>query len=596
MNYFIKIIEIFSPAEKKNAALLLLMIFVMAVLDVLGIASIFPFMAVLADPSLIKNNTYLSWIYVRLGFATRHDFLIFLGLASFILLVISIAFKAVGTYLQLRFALMREYSLGKRLIERYLRQPYSWFLNRQSNDMGKTILSEMNIVVQHAILPMIVIIAQSAVVLLILAMLFALKPLLALVVGSTLAIVYGVIIKVVANKLTRIGYERIKENQRRFIATGEAFSAVKEIKISGLEDVYIERFGTSAMRYADYQASALIISALPRYALEAVAFGGMLLLLLYLLIDGGGLATALPIISLYAFAGYRLMPALQQIYSNIALLKFAGPALDKLHSDLVKLALPNQFKDDATKMTISERLELKNISFTYPDANKLALSNISMNIPVLSTVGLVGSSGSGKSTTIDIIAGLLNPEIGIMEVDGVVIEPHNCRNWQRSIGYVPQQIYLSDDTIAANIAFGIDPDKVDLVALEQAARIANLHDFINSDLPDGYMTKVGERGVRLSGGQRQRIGIARAVYHQPLILILDEATSALDNLNERAVMDAVNNLSHKITIIIVAHRLSTVRQCDKLYLFEGGQVSAVGTYDELVSKNALFKKMAKFES
>jgi ABC-type multidrug transport system fused ATPase/permease subunit len=302
----------------------------------------------------------------------------------------------------------------------------------------------------------------------------------------------------------------------------------------------------------------------------------------------GSFNSALPVISLYVFAGYRLMPALQQIYSSFTQLTFVGPSLDKLTSDIKNLKPFNENQDKGV-LSLNKAITLKNIHYEYPNASRTALKNINLSILAKSTVGIVGATGSGKTTTVDIILGLLEPQKGALEVDGKVITQHNSRSWQRSIGYVPQHIYLSDDTIAANIAFGVEPHDIDLIAVEKAAKIANLHNFLIDELPEQYQTTIGERGVRLSGGQRQRIGIARALYYNPNILILDEATSALDSQTEKAVMDAVNNLRKDITIIIIAHRLATIKKCDKIFLLEKGQIKNEGTFEELKNVNENFR-------
>jgi ABC-type multidrug transport system fused ATPase/permease subunit len=317
--------------------------------------------------------------------------------------------------------------------------------------------------------------------------------------------------------------------------------------------------------------------------------------MLYLMAQSGSFASALPIIALYAFAGYRLMPALQQIYGALTQLRFAGPALDALHKDLMSLqpAGPNT---QQPAMPLTQAITLNNIVYCYPNAATPALKGISLTIPAKSTVGLVGATGSGKTTTVDLILGLLDAQEGALAIDGQPITDHNKRAWQRAIGYVPQQIYLADDTVAANIAFGIEPEQIDQTAVEKAAKIANLHEFVISDLPRGYATTVGERGVRLSGGQRQRIGIARAMYHNPQVLILDEATSALDNLTEQAVMEAVHNLGHEITIILIAHRLSTVKECDTIFLLEKGELKGRGRFEELAHTSEHFRAMAASRS
>ena len=590
-----KLIHLLTPHEQKRAGILLGMILLLGFLEMLGVASILPFMAVLANPQMLETNAYLKTAFAavgQFGINTTEQFLFLLGILVFVLLLVSLAFKALTTYAQVRFIRMREYSIGKRLVEGYLHQPYSWFLNRHSADLGKTILSEVSLVIQGCLMPIVTLIAQGVVAIALLMLLIVVDPQLALTVGLTLTTAYALIFQSVRGFLSRIGGERVKANQARFTAISEAFAASKEVKVGGLEKSYIRRFAGPAQIYARHHATAQAISQLPRYSLEAIAFGGMLLLVLYLMVQSGSFASALPIIALYAFAGYRLMPALQQIYSALTALSFSNPALDALHADLVSLppAHPTLSQDT---IALKQDITLKQIFYYYPNAPHPALKNLSLTIPAKTRVGLVGTTGSGKTTTVDLILGLLEPQEGTLTIDGQAITKTNRHSWQSAIGYVPQQIYLADDTVAANIAFGIDAKDTDHAAVERAAKVANLHDFVITDLPQGYATMVGERGVRLSGGQRQRIGIARALYNNPKLLVLDEATSALDNLTEQAIIEAMQNLGHEITIILIAHRLSTVKFCDTIFLLEKGELKASGTFDELTIVNQQFRAMAR---
>jgi len=302
------------------------------------------------------------------------------------------------------------------------------------------------------------------------------------------------------------------------------------------------------------------------------------------------------VLALYTLAAYRLMPSLQQVYSQVAQIRFSVPALDILYDDLHSLTPHNANlpKMKSVKpMGIGSSLSLDNVTFRYESQDKSAINNISLTIKALSTVGFVGSTGSGKTTTIDLILGLLKPQKGRIAVDDVAINSKNIRSWQRTIGYVPQQIYLSDDSISANIAFGHDIKDINQDAVETAAKIANLHEFVINDLPHGYSTRVGEQGVRLSGGQRQRIGIARALYYDPGVLVFDEATSALDSVTEKAVMEAIHSLGNKKTIIMIAHRLSTVRHCNNIFVLDGGKLVEEGTYDQLIEANSKFQNMIK---
>lgn len=582
-----KLIYFLSPHERYRALLIFAMMIFTALLDMIGVASIMPFMAVLAKPQIIQESPWLARLFQELEFGSSLNFLLFLGFCVFFLLVMSLLFKALTTYYMLRFALRQEYILGRKLMEGYLRQPYAWFLNKNSADLGANILSEVGKVVYGGILPVMALVSQSAVALALIAMLLVFDPWLAVTIGAVLGAAYCFVFKATSSFLSRISVERLGANHDRFIAINEAFGAFKEIKVGGLEKSYVDRFSGPAKLIARYESIAQAASQMPRFVLEGVAFGGLLLVMLYLMARNGNFESALPIITLYAFAGYRLMPALQQIYSSSSQMLFAASSTDALYVDLMGLSVPGEVAAHFS-IHLKNEISLNNIYFTYPNAPRPALRNVSLSIPAYKTIGLVGATGSGKSTTVDLILGLLEPQQGTLSVDGRLITGENRSQWQRTIGYVPQQIYLSDESVASNIAFGLETPFIDFEAIERAAKIANLHEFVVNELPQGYSTFVGERGVRLSGGQRQRIGIARALYHNPQILILDEATSALDNLTEKEVMEAVNNLGHQITIILIAHRLNTVRLCEKIYVLENGGIKHYGSYDELKETCDLF--------
>ena len=579
-----KLLFFLSPREQKHIPLLLFMILIMALLDMIGVASILPFMAVLTNPEIIETNIILRKMFQASGIfkiETREQFIFGLGILVFILLVVSLFFKALTTYVQVRFVQMREYSIGRRLVESYLKQPYDWFLSRHSADIGKTILSEVSMVIGNAINPLMELIAKSMIAISLIVLLIITDPKLALVVGLLLGIAYGLIYYFARNFLTRIGKERLKSNELRFTAVSEAFGAAKEVKVGSLEQTYIKRFSDSAKNYARTGASIKVVTQLPRFILEAIAFGGIMLVILYLMAQKGSFNNALPIISLYVFAGYRLMPAIQNIFASVSQLTYVGPSLNAL-TDSIKNLKVLESNQDQSILSLDKSIILKNIHYNYPNTTRNALEGINLTIPSKSTVGLVGATGSGKTTTVDIILGLLEPQKGTLEVDGQLITKQNSRAWQSSIGYVPQHIYLSDDTIAANIAFGKDREDINIQAVERASKIANLHEFVINDLSKKYHSIVGERGVRLSGGQRQRIGIARALYHNPKVIILDEATSALDNETEQAVMDAVNNIGKDITIILIAHRLNTVKNCDIIFKLEKGKLIGHGNFEDLI--------------
>ena len=589
-----KILYILTKKERKGAVYLLIMVLAMALIEMLGIASIMPFIALLTNPEIINTNSFINFAYQKasiIGIKNEHEFLIAVGIFVFSLLITSISFKALTTYFQTRYIKLCEYSLSKRLMERYLYQPYSWFLNRNSSYIGKTILSETSNVIGKGLSPMISLISNIIVTFTLFIMLLYVDPILTMIVAITVSGFYVLVFILIRKLLNKVAKKNFKANEIKYRVLLVAFSASKEVKIGGLEQIFINRF-TKPARYMAYNSALVdIISQFPRFTLEAISFGGLLLVILFYMLATNDITGVLPIIALYAFAGYRLMPAIQKIFVSLTSLRMAGPAIQSLHKDLKNLnyQIENNLQD---RLKFENNLKLKNIFYTYPKSSRTILKNINLVIPAYSTIGVVGATGSGKTTTIDIILGLLEAQKGNLEVDGKIIDNRNRRAWQNSIGYVPQQIYLSDTTIYENIAFGKDVDEINKKDVEDAAKIANLHNFIINELPMKYQTTVGERGVRLSGGQRQRIGIARAVYHKPQLLIFDEATSALDNITEKEVMEAVHNTDHKITKILIAHRLSTVKKCDKIFLFDKGELKGEGSYQELIKTSSEFRASA----
>jgi len=583
-----------SQRERKNAILLMGMVLCMAFLDTLGVASILPFMAVLANPELTQTNPILNTAFSassHLGIKNSEQFLFVLGVLVFVLFIISLVFKSLTTFAQIRFALMREYSIGKQLTEGYLHQPYDWFLGRHSADLSKTILSEVHAVVANGMIPIMRLLAHGTVAFALLVLLLFVDPLLSISVGLVLTLSYAAVFLMMSGTLKKLGRERAQANQERFKALTEAFGASKEVKVSGLEKVYVHRFSAPAKTYALSETKAMVIGQVPRFALEAIAFGGMLLVMLYLMSESGSFEGALPVIALYAFAGYRLMPSLQQVYGAITQLRFVGPALDAIYDDFKKIDSCSDEPVNNTSMSFARSIQLQNVNYRYPNTSRSALEAISLTIPAKSMIGFVGATGGGKTTLVDVILGLLEPESGSLSVDGQLVTKYNRRQWQHLIGYVPQHIYLAAESVAANIAFGVKPSEIDRMAVERAATIANLHDFVTHDLPQGYETIVGERGVRLSGGQRQRIGIARALYNNPEVLIFDEATSALDNTTEKYVMEAIESLANQKTIILIAHRLSTVKRCDQIIYLKDGKIDSIGSFDELMENCPQFKQM-----
>ena len=590
-----KIFFILSRKERRRGAYLFILILFMALVDMLGIASIMPFIALLTNPEIINTNDVLNFLYKKVsvyGVKNEQDFLIVVGILVFFLLIVSITIKAITSYFQSKYIQYCHYSLSKRLFERYLYQPYSWFLNQNSSYIGKSILSESGNVIGKGLGPALSLFSNIIIFLTLFFMLLYVDTKLTLLMAATVSSFYLIVYLLIRKLLNNIGKKNYTNNELQFRALSEAFSATKEVKVGNLEKIFINRFSKPARSIAYNKALADILSQLPRFALEAITFGGLILIIIFYMLSTGNITTVLPAIALYAFAGYRLMPAIQKIFMSITSLRVSGPAITSLYNDLQKLNLKidqNQNND----FFFNKSIKLKNIFYSYPKSSRTALKSVNLNIPANTSVGIVGETGSGKTTVIDLILGLLEAQKGTLEVDDKIINNENRTAWQRLIGYVPQQIYLADTTVSENIAFGLGVEEINHEKVERAAKIANLHEFIIDELPSQYQTTIGERGVRLSGGQRQRIGIARALYHEPKLLIFDEATSALDITTERSVMEAIYNEDYKTTKILIAHRLSTVKKCDKIFLFDKGELKHEGNYQDLLKKSDKFRLSVK---
>lgn len=595
-----KLFKILTIREKFQLAALLLAIIITAFMQTLGIASVLPFITLIMEPNLIFENRWLYWVYETFDFGTVNSFIIFVGIAMFAIIVVSNLVSAFTTWLNLRFVWMNNHRLSRRLLEKYLSMPYTFFLNKNSSELSKNVLSDVAQLTGSFLMPLMNIISRGLVTLFILILLLWINPLVSLLTILFIGGAYAAIYWRVNRNLKYRGEKSLEANLNRFKVVLEAFGGIKDIKVLNRERYFLDRYSNYSLEYARQNSWNAVIGQLPRFVLEAIAFGGVIVFVLVLLIQRGDASQVIPLASVFAFAGYRLMFALQEIFSCFTQMQFSKALFDRIYSDFTsptESALYQASKSNLVpeEMPFSSELSLENIAFSYPNSDQPVLRDINLSIKKNSSVALVGSTGAGKTTLIDIIIGLLFPQHGSMLVDGIAVSGDNLHRWQKKIGYVSQHIYLCDDTVTRNIAFGIPDKLVDRDRLERAAALANIEDFILNELPYGYDTIVGEHGVRLSGGQRQRIGIARAFYSDPEVLVFDEATSALDGVTEDTVLTAMLSTVSSKTLIIIAHRLTTVKNCDQVYMMERGKIIASGTYDSLLAGNKLFRAMAKVD-
>jgi ABC-type multidrug transport system fused ATPase/permease subunit len=590
------IFQLLTKPEKRQLIFVFFALVLMGFIELIGVGSMGPFISIISNPAIIHTNTYLNSIYTHFNFQADNSFIIAFGIAVIIILAISNLCLSGINFLIYYYSGKRRHSISLRLFERYLRQPYIFYLNINTAELIRG-LGDVNTFVADVLINLLHLVSGTIIAVSIITLLIIINPLLALIISFVLGISYGLIFSLVRKFLAQKGREREILNTLRYKYFNESFGGIKDIKILGKEKAFINFFSIPSLKYSMNDAISNIINDLPKYLIETIAIGGILTVIIVMIRTGSKIDEFLPLLTVYAFGAYRLLPLLQKMFRAIASIRFNFPIVENLYRSFNQLPAGYDLADTNTpKMKFNSCIKLENIVFSYPNTNKDIIKNQSITITYNTSVAIVGFTGCGKTTLIDIILGLLEPKSGNVYIDNIPLNETNRLNWQRNLGYVPQSIYLTDDTIRNNIALGVDTKEIDNEAIIKAAKLANIHDFIDKELEDGYNTMIGERGIRLSGGQRQRIGIARAVYHEPSVLIMDEATSALDGLTEIAIMDALKNMSHHKTIIMIAHRITTVKNCDIIYLMDKGIITDYGNYEELYQKNEAFRKMAGGET
>ncbi len=590
--------EMFDRRERRHFRLLVAIIAIAAIFDAVSIIAVLPFLQVLSTPEILEGSGWVAWIYTRSGAEDALAFARLVGLAAVALIVVAMVFRIATIYVMTRFGMRRSYTISTRLMAGYLGQPYSWFLSRNTSDLSKTALTEAQLSVSNSLLPALRVIQAGVTTALTVVLLVAVEPVVALCAMGLIGSAYGIVYLLLREPLRRSGERLVSANKRRFHLAYEVFGAVKVIKFSRLERGVSARYATASEDHARELTFTIVAGLLPRYLLEGIAFSGLVIAIMILMDrTPGGIVELVPMFGLLVLAMARLFPALQQIYQQSATIRSNDATLRLVHHQLTAFGAPDTrgLADPVSlpvPLVVRAEIRLEGIGYTYPAADKPGLSDLSLTIPAGARIGIVGGTGAGKTTLLDVLLGLLHPAAGQIVVDGVAIGPDDLARWQAAIGYVPQDIALWDSSIRENIAFAQPIGNIDQGRVEAAARLARLHDFVMEQLSEGYDTVVGDRGIRLSGGQRQRIGIARALYAQPQVLIFDEATSALDTITERSVMAAIEDLPEEVTVIMVAHRLSTVQSCDCIFLLDNGRLVAQGTYDELIASNDIFRAMA----
>jgi ABC-type multidrug transport system fused ATPase/permease subunit len=571
-------LDLLESRHRRQAKLLFGAMVIGMLLEMLGIGVIIPLMLLVSGSESTQIDKLLP-VFTQL--VTR-EWLIVLGLGSLgLLYLLKNAFLAFLVWRQTEFVFGVQASLSCRLFALYLAMPYTFHLQHNSAQLIRNAVGEVKQFTFSLLFPALLFLAEILVALGLVAVLIYVEPFGALLTLFLLGGFGWIFQRATAGSLQRWGLARQLHEGRLVQHLQQGLGGVKEIKIFGREQDFLHSYGFNAKRNAEVGQRHLAMTQLPRLGVEMLAVLGLITLISFLVLQGRRLDDILPVVGIFIAAAFRLMPSINRMLNALQNVRFALPVLELLKSELAVTQPPLETPLPVGKSIFSEKLDFENVVYRYPGADRDALNLINLSICCGDSIGFIGGSGSGKSTLIDVGLGLFEPQSGRVTVDGVDIKTM-MRDWQNKIGYVPQSIFLLDDSLRNNIAFGVALSRIDEQAVWRALRAAQLEDLVFS-LPEGLDTEVGERGIRLSGGQRQRIGIARALYHDPEVLVLDEATSALDLATEAEVLDSVRTLSGAKTVIVVAHRIETLRHCNRIFRLEKGELVESGSYHEIIA-------------
>ncbi len=568
---------IFDKKQKRSMFFLLIAIFLGAAAELVGVSLIMPLIQLISMPEVVEENPLISTVYKTLKMQSVTDFFIFLVIVIIIIYFLKNIYMSVMYYAQYSFIYKNQLKCAGRLIDCYLKKPYTYHLDHNTSEMIRNIMLDTDRLFQ-LILSVLNVASEGLLSLLLMTYLLVSDPIMSIAVALILGICVGAFRLFTKRKTHSYGLQNQKYDGEMHKSINQALGAVKDIKILHREKYFVNRF----VSCGEKKMTALIMNnffgTVPKYLIETVCVAGIMGVLIFKLKNGTNLNSILPQLAAFAVAAFKLLPSVGKISNYLNGITFLRPSIDLIYHDLKETEdmVGVEFKDKDSEVgvkTNENQISIQHLSYRYPNTDEDVLKDVSFKIQLGSSIGLIGQSGSGKSTMADVILGILFPKEGYVRYGRLNVHENPIR-WSKKLAYIPQAIYLADESIRRNVAFGIDDADIDEDKVWAALEEAQLSEFVRS-LPEGLDTEVGERGVRLSGGQRQRIGIARALYGNPEILVLDEATSALDNETEKAVMEAIERLHGKKTLIIIAHRLTTIKNCEYVYRVEDGRISPV---------------------
>ena len=571
MNSFNKILFIISEHQKKRSVLLLILLIFGMAFEILGIGILVPVLTSILKPETLLQISSIKLFFETINLTQEIEIVKFSLFSLVLLYFIKSIYLLSLNYFQNRFNSFLTADISNRLFKKYLEQPYKFHLKRNSSELIKNFQIEVAYF-NVFLLAFIILITEITLAIAIIVSLIYIEP-----VGTLIVILFFLLFSSIFFITTRRLSSRwgeIRERNDNLISKilFESFGGIKEILLLNRAGGYLNRFHKFNSVKASISSKNVTLGQLPRYYLEFLSIIGLVVFILTLYSQGKSTDELLVTLGVFVAATFRVLPSINRILSSLQQLKYYKSSIDILYEEFKTLKdKGNSSSEDSNAFPLSNTIAFKDLDFCYDQSSSVVLKKLSFQILKGSTTGIIGASGSGKSTLINLLVGLLTPTFGRIEIDGEELDLNNIESWRKNIGYVSQHVYLSDNSILENIAFGIEPKEISIDRIDHVLKEAQLSELIDS-LPEGYHTKVGERGVQLSGGQQQRIGIARALYNDPEVLILDEATSALDVKTEKSVMEAVNSLKNKKTIFIVTHRLTTLKGCDSIFEIEKGTI------------------------
>ncbi|MEX2123323.1 MAG: ABC transporter ATP-binding protein [Woeseia sp.] len=585
--FFKQSLTLLSAKEKRRVYLILALTAIAAVMQTLSVLSIMPFIVLLANPDLLQSNDLLHRLYDALDARSYHEFLTQLGLFGVLILFVGNMFVAFEQWVSDRFLNLLGHRVETLVLEKMMRKPYEYFASHHSASLSDVILNQVERVVEGVIGTFVTIFGSVALATCIVLMLLVISFKTTMITLLGLLAAYVLVFLLLRRRIENHGAELTHHSAKVFTAVKETLDGIREIRTRGAETFFSRRFERSRLQLARLAIHYNILSYLPHFLLETVVFAGFVAVALYFVFTTADSGVSLALIALYGMAIYRLIPALKGIFEGIATVHH--------NADAVRVVLQHCEKGEVAVVardlsSPASAIRLEAVTHRYENSDRDQLGDVDLTIPAGTSVCLFGASGSGKTTILNLLVGLIAPQTGRVSCDGVEIGPETIDSWRRKLGYCPQQIYLFDDTMASNIAFGVDMAEIDPQRVIAAGRIAQLDEFVTGKLPAGYQTVIGEDGETLSGGQRQRLGIARALYHEPDVLIFDESFTGLDAGNRTAILDNLFGLRGK-TLVFSSHETAIASRCDKIVVIEQGRVIAEGSYRELLAESPRFGQL-----